>query len=701
MMTNTRKSDIRHPWNSIWIDTAYLAHFRRGKKLNTKRLVLIAAIVLTLFTTGCGSGGGGETGGNNPVGSSVSLTSTQTNTTGTSTATSTSTATTAGTTYGTNVAQALSGKFPNHGVSTDYVVVDSGRIPIRLNGSSVSVNSPQVSASGTRVTINSPGTYVVTGSLADGQLIVDSSAAGIVKVIFSGVSITCSDSSPFFVRNCEKAVLVLAGGTTNSLNDGSSYVFEDVAAGEPNGAIFSKDNLSICGSGTLKVTANFADGIVSKDGLVINGGDISVIAVDDGIRGKDYLVVDGGNLDIHAGGDGLKSTEDADASRGYVLVRGGAMKIVSAGDGISGQTDVLVSAGNISITAGGGSGRTVAADSSAKGIKGAASVIIDSGAISISSADDCLHTNGSLTLGNPTLSLSSGDDGVHADTSIVINDSAIDIGKSYEGIEAVSVILNGGKLRIIASDDGINGAGGADGSAAGSFPSPGNASLFINGGYFFITAAGDGIDINGAITMTAGTVIVNGPTENNNAAIDYDTSFKLSGGFLVAAGSSGMAMTAGPSSTQCALLVNLTSTMSAGTLFNIRTSGGENILTFAPSKNFQSVAFSSPKLLQGTSYTVSFGGSMSGTLSDGLYESGTYSNGTEFADFTISDIVTTIGTSGMGPGGIGDPGNPGNPGNPGGNGIPPGGFGPGSGTFPIGPGSGTFPIGPGSGTMPF
>ncbi len=105
---------------------------------------------------------------------------------------------------------------------------------------------------------------------------------------------------------------------------------------------------------------------------------------------------------------------------------------------------------------------------------------------------------------------------------------------------------NGGTVHITASDDGINVAGGADGSASGNFRGGGgdmannaNNILTINGGYIVIDSGGDGLDSNGSVYMNGGTVIVNGPTNNGNGAIDYNGEFKVTAGYLVAVGSSG------------------------------------------------------------------------------------------------------------------------------------------------------------------
>jgi hypothetical protein len=317
-------------------------------------------------------------------------------------------------------------------------------------------------------------------------------------------------------------------------------------------------------------------------------------------------------------------------------------------------------------------------------------------------------------------SISSGDDGMHADSNLEINGDEIYISQSYEGLESAIITINHGDIYIVSSDDGINVAGGGDGSgmfpgpgrggsgwggtppegtdaseeggpgqgrmrpqggqppqngdmpqgglpprdgdmAQGgqpsemgqmggpgqeSFPSTGDYYLYINGGYVVVDAGGDGLDVNGSIEMTDGVVIVNGPTMNMNGALDYDGSFTITGGFLVAAGSSGMAQAPGSSSSQYSLLLNFDSTQAAGTLVHIQNSDGDDVLSFSPGKEFQSIVFSSSDLVQGVSYDVYLGGSADGSVQDGLYQNGSYTPGSQYTSFTISDVVTQLGGRG-------------------------------------------------------
>jgi len=153
--------------------------------------------------------------------------------------------------------------------------------------------------------------------------------------------------------------------------------------------------------------------------------------------------------------------------------------------------------------------------------------------------------------------------------------------------------------------------------------------------------------------MTAGVVIVNGPTENMNGALDYLGSFTITGGSLIAVGSAGMAQAPSATSTQYSVLVNFASMQAAGTVLHIESADGTEVLTFVPTKAFQSVAFSLPTLQDGVTYNVYTGGEVTGSATNGLVSGGTYSGGTQASSFTISSIVTGAG---MGGGMMGGPG---------------------------------------------
>lgn len=562
-----------------------------------------------------------------------------------------------------SVAEAMAENSDDHDGTQDRSWDSSAAVDITFHGNSITVDGDGATANGSQLTITSAGTYNLSGSLVDGQIIVNTDDSEVVRLVLNGVDIRSSTSAPIYILAADETIIYLTDNTENYLSDADSYVLDNAEEDEPNAALFSMADLTIDGNGSLTVEGHCNDGIASKDGLVITGGTIVVNSVDDGIRGKDYLVVKIGTITVSAQGDGFKSDNEEDATKGYVLIEDGMIDITAAGDAIDAQTDVMIAAGQITLSSGGGSNGRIDESSSAKGIKASVSVTIDSGTFAIDSADDAIHSNGSLVINGGSFIIASGDDALHADSTLDVNGGEISITNSFEGLESAAITINDGQIDIIASDDGLNVTGGNDGSGLNlgpgfgggpggrpgggggqdTFASTGNYFLNINGGYITLDTDGDGIDVNGSIEMTDGVVIVNGPTENMNGALDYDVSFTITGGLFVAAGSAGMAQAPDESSTQHSVLLNFSSTLRAGTLVHIQTGDGDAVLTFSPSKEYQSITFSSAELTDGSTYEVYYGGSSTGAVVDGLYQDGAYTAGTQYTSFTASQIVTWVG----------------------------------------------------------
>jgi hypothetical protein len=506
---------------------------------------------------------------------------------------------------------------------------------IILEGDSITLDGDGATVEGNVITITSAGMYSVSGTLNDGQIRVNTEDNVMVKLVLNGVDITCSTSAPIYIINAGKTVITLANGTENYITDGNSYILEDPASDEPNAAVFGKDDLTINGDGSLTVEAKYNNGIASKDDLKIIGGSITVNAVNDGIKGRDCIAIKDGTITVNTGGDGMQSNNDEDSEKGFVFIEGGTFNIIAGADGIQAETGILIVGGDMTIATGGGS--TVGTTDTAKGIKAGLNVTIEEGTINIDSADDSIHSNDSITINGGDITLASHDDAIHADSTLQINGGNINITTCYEGIESADITINDGDIHLVSSDDGINAVSDNGDSPTMGRPGQeaGNNHLYINGGYIAIDALGDGLDVNGSVYMTSGSLIINGPIRNDNGALDYTGVFQMTGGFLVAVGSAGMAQSPSESSTQSSAGLRYSSMQSAGTMIHIETEDGEGLLTFVPTKAYQSVVFSSAQLEKGSTYIVYSGGSSTGTVTDGLYSGGTYTPGTELGNFTL------------------------------------------------------------------
>ncbi|MFD2213516.1 carbohydrate-binding domain-containing protein [Metabacillus endolithicus] len=559
---------------------------------------------------------------------------------------------------------------------------------IELKGSDVSFDTnASVLYSDNTLTIKTGGTYVLSGNLENGQIVVDAEDKNTVRLVLKGVTISSSTSSAIYVLNAEKTTISLVEGTENVINDASEYVYENSSEDEPNSAIYSKDDFTINGTGKLIVHGNYNNGVSSNDKLKITGGNLQIDAVDDGIIGRDLVAVKEGTVTIDAGGDGIRSTNDEDESKGSIVIEGGTYDIASENDGVQAVASLLISDGTFNITSGGGSPETITVvndmmgkmrgqgeattsttttttttteSESYKGLKAVTDIVVGGGTFTIDSKDDAVHSNNTITLAGGDLTIASGDDGIHADTSLVTSGGNIDVTKSYEGMESQLITINGGDINLTTSDDGINVGGGNDGSGNDMHSVSENNLLQINGGHIVVNADGDGLDSNGYIEMTDGTVLVNGPTGNGNGSLDYGGSFTMSGGFLVAAGSSGMLQAIAEESTQNGILMTYPEAQVAGTIIHLEDSEGNSILNFAPEKDYQAVFISSAQLTKKSSYSLYSGGTATGEEVDGLYTNGEYEAGTKIVDFSIADTVTWLNESGVttaqssgGPGGFG------------------------------------------------
>ena len=477
----------------------------------------------------------------------------------------------------------------------------------------------------------------------------------------NGADITCSYSSPLYIYKAGTAVVHLMEGTENALTDGGAYTYDDeyssAADEEPNACLYSKADLVIEGAGKLNVTANCDNGITGKDTLQIYDGSISVQAVNNGINGKDSNTIDSAAIAVTCGGDAIRSTNDTDGTLGWVSVSNSTLDLTAGEDGIQAETALTMSDGSYTVTSGGGSGVQPFDDASAKGLKAGTALTLTGGTYALDCSDDAIHSNGDATVSGGAYTISTGDDALHADEALSVSGGEIDILTSYEGLEGTSVSVSGGTVRIVSSDDGVNAAGGVDGSGFGGFGrgnsfGGGNSDsrIDISGGYLVVKADGDGLDSNGTAAMSGGTVIVSS-TGQGDGALDYDGSFILSGGTLLAASSGNMSQAPSEAS-QYTVSLGFDSTLAAGTYVSLAGQDRSVVLELPASANH--IVFSSPELEGGAAYTVSYGGAYSGQSVDGICSGGAYSGGTDLAELTLSDYITVYGSGGMG----GRPGGP-------------------------------------------
>lgn len=540
----------------------------------------------------------------------------------------------------------------------------SEAVKITLNKTTATVSGSGAKADGSTITITEEGVYVVSGTLEDGQIIVDASDSDKVQIVLDGVHINCETNAAIYVREADKVFITLAENSSNTLGGGNEYT--QIDDNTVDGVIFSKSDLVCNGTGSLTIEADYKHGIVSKDDLVITGGTYKIAAADNGITAKDQIKILNGSFGIDAANSAVKAKNTDDAELGNIYIAGGIFTIEAEQDGF--------------------------------------------------------HATGSIVVDDGTITVNSGDDGFHAELDTVIHGGTILVEKSNEGLEGKRVVVNGGDITINASDDGINAANsgddgvnainpganavgsgdddsnaassnndssaavnsGDDGSISGeadgkepqqmppdtengsdmqpsqdfdpeNAPSDGNAPqnfdpgnapsdgdapqkmqggpggggnselyIKITGGTLTVSADGDGLDSNGGLLVTGGTTIVYGPTSDGDSALDYDGSAIATGGTLAAIGSAGMTESFSEDSTQPVITYYCTETQSAATTITLTDSDGSALFTIAPEKAYASIVFTCSEMKLDATYTLTAG--------------------TDNEEITLTDIITTAGT---------------------------------------------------------
>ena len=529
-------------------------------------------------------------------------------------------------------------------------------IHIQLNGDSISCDSDSVKISGTTATITDEGTYIISGTLEDGMVVVNAGDKDKPQLVLNGVSINSQTSAPVYILEADKVFITLAADTDNTLSNGGSFTAVDES--NIDSVIFSKEDLTLNGSGTLTVISPAGHGIVSKDDLAITSGTYTINAASHGLDANDSVRIANADMTIHAGKDGIHAENTDDDELGFIYLASGTFDISAEGDGISAGAYMQISDGDFKIVSGGGSENASKQSSdSLKAIKAAGAMLIGGGTFDLDSADDAVHSNTSIVVNGGEFEIATGDDGFHSDESLTVTGGTIHITESYEGLEALNLEITGGDIALTATDDGLNAAGGTDSSGfdgpmgndnfgrpmendnfggmrgnrdfgeppeSGSFGggegnertggrrgggrgSSSNGTIVISGGNLYIKAYGDGIDANGTLEISGGSVTVCGPTQGDTATLDYDVSGVITGGTFIGTGASGMAQSF--SSSEQGVIALKVGNQSAGTQIILKDQSGNTLISYEPELPFAVVILSSPEITKGETYTLTIGSS--------------------------------------------------------------------------------------------
>lgn len=463
--------------------------------------------------------------------------------------------------------------FSNRDLSGSYDKCDS----ITLSDAGCTTDSQNVVVDGSTITITGEGDYIVSGSLSDGMIIVDVDKSEKVQLVLNGVEITSKTSAPVYVRKADKVFVTLADNTENTLANGGTFVAID--DNNIDAVIFSKDDLTLNGSGTLIIDSPADHGIVSKDDLVITNGTYQITAASHGMTGKDSVAIANGNFDITAGKDAIQSQNEDDDTLGFVYIADGDFLLNAGSDGINAINEIYIAGG------------TIVVEQSEEGLE-ARIINIAGGKIDITSSDDGINAT-----------------------------------DKRSGTTSAEAISDGN-----TADRGKNFQGGRGGFGGGMGDTQSDANIYISGGVTCIDAEGDGVDSNGYLTVSGGELYVMGSSNGGDGALDYGIDASISGGIVVAAGQSGMAQNFGAESTQGSILVN-TQQNAAGSDVVLLDSDGRELVAWTVKKGYNSVVISCPEIVSGSTYTVKTGEQSTEIVMDGVIYGDSFGFGGGRGDF--------------------------------------------------------------------
>lgn len=518
----------------------------------------------------------------------------------------------------------------------DYRTTYEDEIEIVLSEDSIQCDSTNVSIQNTTLTIQKEGVYILSGTLNDGMVIVDVNNKDKVQLVLNNVSINSNTSSPLYILEGDKVFVTLMEETKNTLSNGGEFISIDDK--NIDGVIFSKQDLTLNGKGELIVESPNGHGIVCKDDLVFTGGSYTINTSGHGLDANDSVRIDQSNFTISSGKDGIHVENTEDETKGFIYIENGTFDITSEGDGFDASLSIDIKDGEFDVLSGGGSvnatkqtsdnwggfmggrnpkpSQTLVEESdstSIKGIKAGSNLNIYQGTFTIDSADDAIHSNTSVYINDGTFEISTGDDAIHAEDNLNIQSGNINILESYEGIEGYHIDISGGKIQLVASDDGLNAAGGVDqsgfggprGNDKGMMSSNSEGSIEISGGDLYINASGDGIDANGYLLITGGYTVVVGPTRGDTATLDYDTYASIEGGTFIGTGAQGMAQTFNKS-TQGVFTISV-GNAAANTKITLEDKQGNVLVSYTPELAYGLIIISTEDMKSGETYKITVG----------------------------------------------------------------------------------------------
>lgn len=510
-----------------------------------------------------------------------------------------------------------------------------------------------VKIDGTKVTLTKAGEYFISGYCSDGQIVVDTKDAGIVKLVLNNATLNNTKGCPVYIKQATKTILTVAGGTSNSLSDSGDYKNEEDGV---TAAVFAQGDLTFNGNGQLSVVGNYQDAVSCNGDFKITAGTEILQAKEDAIVAAKGVSIKNGSFNLQCGGNGIKTTSVND-NEGFIGIESGNYTVMSGLDVLNATGNVYVLNGSFNGTSGGGSqisstdeswGRFGGKGKTAKGIKAGGDVQIHGGSIYIDSADDSVYAGNEVMINTGCMNLTSGDDGIVANNNIEVNGGSVTLSKCFEGFECNNLTMNGGYVDVTSKDDGIVVAGGNDGSASAKrngmnqIERTGNGTVTLKNTCINIKSQADAIDVVGDLTIAGGAVRMCGGNKEPDQSIDCSGNYSIQGGAVVVAGKEQqMAQPKEPGTP--VVMITYKEVQPKDSVVCVKDSDGKVVFAFCMGTEYDKVLLSQSVLEKGKIYKL-----YEATLTDnsnptfGDVQESQLTPGNEIAEFKVDDGITKV-----------------------------------------------------------
>ena len=211
---------------------------------------------------------------------------------------------------------------------------------------STSVKDCGITVEGSSFVITRGGTYELRGDLSNGQIKVAVGKEADVELVMNNFTASCNTSAPLYIESANKATVYLAAGSVNTLTDATQYLFPSANVDKPNACLYSSDDLTIKGTGTLNVTGRYNNGIGCKNDLRIKECTLNVIAPNNILKGNDCVEIEGAVVKLSGGEDAIKADTTDRTDKGYILIMAGSkVEVNCTDDAIQSTMSITVEAG--------------------------------------------------------------------------------------------------------------------------------------------------------------------------------------------------------------------------------------------------------------------------------------------------------------------------------------------------------------------